>query len=104
MNHCSDNGGRLPEVRTQEDYDKALRLRDEIGSDIWLGANDMHTEGRWVWSSLNTADADLVNMTQFWEPGKPSSFTSRNCVIVTGVGFVDLPCNWSRGIICENLP
>ena len=104
VNYCSDNGGRLPEVRTQEDYDRAMRLRDEFGSDFWLGANDMDTEGRWVWSSLNTADADLVDMDRFWVPGKPSSYTSRNCMMVGGGGFYDLRCDWNRGIICEKLP
>ena len=91
-------------MRTQEDYDRALRLWDEFRSDFWLGANDMDTDGRWVWSSFNTADADLVEMGRFWVPGQPSSYTSYNCMMVGGDGFYNLYCDWNRGIICEKLP
>lgn len=57
------------EVRTDEDYHEALRLRAEAGTWIFLGASDHQVEGTWVWATDNST----VNMNSYWNLGSPDS-------------------------------
>ena len=49
--HCNSLNGRLMEVRTQEEFERAMRFRRENGNNIWLGGSDREVEGEWRWES-----------------------------------------------------
>ena len=90
----------MPEVRTQEDYDKAILLLEEVNRDFWLGGSDLATDGDWLWNSLN----DPVNMTQFWINGQPVNDANRNCIKIRSDGFYNGNCEFPNSVVCENIP
>lgn len=61
-------GGHLVTVRDQAENDFLQALaRDVLGGEIWLGYNDVDSEGNWVWSSgLRTTFTN-------WNSGEPNN-------------------------------
>ena len=59
--------GRLMEVRTQEEFDRAVNYSKELRSDFWLGGSDREVEGEWRWES----NAERIDMNKFWGSGQP---------------------------------
>ena len=88
------------EVRSQEEFDRALQFSNETGR-FWLGGSDIHLEGVWIWDS----NGDEIIRDMFWEYGQPSSInnggSSENCLEMTLFGFNDLSCNVLRPFACE---
>ena len=91
-------GRRLMEVRTQEDYERALQLFQELGNyPFWLGGNDIEEEGVWVWDSND----EVIDMNRFWYSGEPSD-NSEDCIMMWApIGFCDYTCSESLPYICE---
>ena len=97
--HCVDNDAHLMEVRTQEEYDRALGIWDEVGN-FWLGGNDIEEEGVWVWNS----NGEVIDMSRFWLAGRPyAGETGRNCLMMASdTGFEDYNCAASSySYVCE---
>ena len=97
-NHCVAMGARLFEIRSDEKYDDALQLYQEIGGFYWVGANDIQEENNWVWNS----DQEDVNLNVFWRNGRPSfDRDSSNCAAMFSVGMFDLSCTTRFRSICD---
>ena len=99
--YCIDLGGRLMEVRTQEDFDRAIRVEEET-SLFWLGGSDVLEEGVWVWDSNN----QQINLDVFWyHATEPNGDTEQNCLIFAlsaqYVGLASDDCELRRRFICE---
>ena len=64
-------------MRSQEEFDRAVQISDEIG-EFWLGGSDIQQEGVWVWNSNN----EQINMNQFWyRASEPDGGTDQNCLM-----------------------
>lgn len=73
-----------------------------FGGNHWIGINDrggITQEGRWRWSSGQSADF------RNWASGEPNDgglFGSEDCVVMIGDGkWNDLGCGESRTALCE---
>ena len=91
-------------IDSQEEYDFALQLRDEINDanfngDFWLGGTDRVTEGEWVWNW----NGEPMNMEVFWKSNQPSSVVpeEKDCIYMTRHGFYDDSCGDYRTFVCE---
>ena len=65
---------------------------------IWIGLNDVTTDGSWEWTDSTSYDYDL------WNTGEPNGGTSENCVhfTTTGGAWNDLSCtNRESYFVCE---
>ena len=93
------------EVRTQEEYDRALGHWDKVGN-FWLGGNDIEEEGVWIWIS----NGERMNMDRYWatsseNPDHDNSNHdqgSEHCLEMWGIGFNDVICSEAKVFICEN--
>ena len=86
------------EVRTQEEFDRALRFEREIGNEFWLGGSDRGVEGDWRWESND----ELIDMNKFWTRGQPDSWNGdQDCLFIWVSGFGDLYCFYPRPFVCE---
>ena len=61
--YCNKLGGHLASVHSLEENDFISGLAD---GEYWIGANDMKTEGQWVWS-----DGSALGYTN-WFAGEPN--------------------------------
>ena len=86
------------EVRTQKEFERALRFRVEIGY-FWLGGSDREVEGKWRWES----NAEQIDMNKFWESGHPNNYPGdQDCLLfVWGRGFIDHYCSDLNRFACE---
>ena len=82
------------EVRSQEDYNTALRLVGEIDYGFWLGGSEIEQEGVWAWDS----NGEQIE-NSFWSIGEPSC-EEEDCLEIHGGFFNDLPCGVIRPYVC----
>ncbi|HEV8247832.1 MAG TPA: lectin-like protein [Polyangiaceae bacterium] len=95
---------------------QALGLSD---NDLWIGSNDLETEGTWVWEAGGMQFFDentmtpLNNMYNHWLTGRPNNNgangTDEDCgVMHVGGGssgtWNDLSCDLGRSFVCEITP
>ena len=69
------------------------------GNDIlWIGANDLATQNRWVWSSNGYRIYPYVN----WKGGMPTEGAGR-CVGIDAVTFewINTSCEKKAAFFCE---
>jgi hypothetical protein len=85
-------------VTVNDAQEEAFLRRFDRGNSWWLGANDIQTEGRWVWR-------DGTSSYSNWYPGQPDDSNGEDC----GAGnwtanhqWNDLPCNAGLYVICES--
>ena len=92
--NCLSMGRMLLEPRTQEKFDIALNIMTDLGTHIWLGANDLEEEGKWVWES----DGAPVRADAGWSPGEPNDYKGgEDCMAMDVIGGLnDLPCGGDR--------
>ncbi len=77
--YCTDLGARLATVRTQAQQDLIrMALGTAVDQWVWLGGNDLGTEGVWEWGYET---GDLVVFSS-WEPGQPNGGEDWNCIIL----------------------
>ena len=98
---CIDMGARLMELRTQDEFDRALQFRLDLGT-LWLGGTDSGTENNWRWISNN----DPINWSsQYWLNGGPyHNRYDLNCLAMqyaSDTGIYDWFCNVSHSVACE---
>ena len=88
------------EVRTQDEFDRARQVGQEIGR-FHLGGSDIQQEGVWIWES----NGDQINMDQFWSTNEPNGGTDQNCLLFKvppdSVGLASGICQNGRGFACE---
>ena len=96
--NCIENGGRLMEIRTQEEYETALQSRVVLnGYKFWIGGSDIEVKGNWVWDS----NQEGVILNEFWVSGSPLNTREKNCLAMSSSGMVDASCSVLRRSVCE---
>ena len=102
---CQNWGGTLAVhgVKTRENR-KTLIQNLSIDFYLWIGVNDIASEGNWVWVNGERASSSEL----MWYSGQPNEGRSANCVHVNGhpthsnVGLAyDTQCTRSRQGLCE---
>jgi hypothetical protein len=72
-----------------------------LGRDVWIGANDMVSEGSWVWETGQDFSQTFVN----WAPGEPNSDGNEDCCLLYGDSrsgwWNDEQCSTRRAYVCE---
>ena len=92
---CINSGGRLMEVRTQEEYNIALEFFDILGPFL-LASTDEHSQTVWLWDS----NGDPVDPA-FWGDERPRVSTYYNCMGMWLSGFADSHCHNYKPYVCE---
>ena len=99
---CQEMNGRLPEVRTEEEFSDAARIPSDVGYWVWLGGSDERVEGDWRWDG----DNDRIDMSQFWLRNEPGGGRYENCLLMgwdggDSFGFRDYPCSDTCPFVCD---
>ncbi|KAG5842380.1 tetranectin-like [Anguilla rostrata] len=99
---CISKGGILSTPTSSEENDQLNDyVQKSIGRDtkIWLGINDMMTEGRW--HDLTGSDVTYTN----WETNqKPGSNPSQNCAVLSSASkgkWSDESCRADKAFVCQ---
>ena len=96
--HCIGLGGHLLEVRTQEDFDRAMEVRGQAGTIIWLGGYFDTVIANWVWAS----NLEEIDPTAFWLNSNPGHFSNLDCVaLYPGYYYQYTSCTFNRPFACE---
>ena len=66
------------------------------GSPPWLGINDIHTEGNWVWSDGSPANFEN------WQTGEPNNNGDQDCGQMYSGRWDDDKCQVLKSFICKN--
>lgn len=111
---CISRGGDLAVIDTWEEQAKVFEHIPRVSwtstfweyGGVWIGLNDMETEGTWVWVNNKTLQTD-----GFWHPGDPNNYgvSGENCVIISSANvhgnarfsWFDANCNVEREWLCE---
>ncbi|XP_037642855.1 macrophage mannose receptor 1b isoform X1 [Sebastes umbrosus] len=95
---CRKEGGDLVSIRNLEDQSFVISQLGFASTDeLWIGLNDIRTEGLFDWSEHST-----VSFTS-WEFGKPGvSANVDDCVLIRGQNgnWADRSCDEKHGFIC----
>ncbi|XP_068593729.1 macrophage mannose receptor 1b [Cebidichthys violaceus] len=95
---CRKEGGDLVNIRNVEDQSFVVSQLGYASTDeLWIGLNDITTEGLFDWSDHST-----VSFTS-WEFGKPTVSTDADdCVLIRGENgnWADRLCSEKLGFIC----
>ncbi|XP_063402270.1 type-2 ice-structuring protein-like [Mytilus trossulus] len=104
--YCNERGAKLAEPETMQEVNL---LKAEVNSrygvvdnGVWLGGDDMNTDGVWEWSSTNTpisttdSDWDTAN-------GNPGSEQCMLMYLAFGSLWRDTACNEEHAFICERV-
>ncbi|KAK7473453.1 hypothetical protein BaRGS_00035282 [Batillaria attramentaria] len=96
---CAAEGAVLSPAKSQNEF---FFVFQQLGSAsaMWLGANDIATEGTWLWE-----DGTAIDFNK-WKTGEPdnvhNSHTNADCLWVLTTGkWRDAPCNWKRAYVCK---
>uniref|UniRef100_A0A8C3ALJ6 Mannose receptor, C type 1b n=1 Tax=Cyclopterus lumpus TaxID=8103 RepID=A0A8C3ALJ6_CYCLU len=95
---CRKESGDLVSIRNVEDQSFVISQLGFASTDeLWIGLNDIQTEGLFDWSDHST-----VSFTS-WEFGKPTVSTDTDdCVLIRGENgnWADRSCSEKHGFIC----
>ena len=85
------------DIYSQEDYDRAERYRQDHMGRFWLGANDLQTQGSWVWESSQ----EEVSLNEFWWVNRPANDIDFRCVALRNFGMFDYECTRLFPSVCK---
>ncbi|KAK2887579.1 hypothetical protein QQF64_013219 [Cirrhinus molitorella] len=98
---CIAKGGILSTPLSSDENTQLYDyVRQSIGPDaeIWLGINDMQTEG--VWKDQTGSNIRYKN----WKLPQPNGGSAKNCAILSGASggkWLDDSCREERASVCE---
>lgn len=103
---CNNLGGALGTPASSDENERlADYIRQSIGPDeqVWLGVNDMTTEGSWVDQS------GLAIAYKNWDasgraPRQPDGGASQNCAVLSGASggkWLDENCREEKPSVCQ---
>ncbi|XP_060943427.1 lactose-binding lectin l-2-like [Limanda limanda] len=75
--YCLSQGANLVSIHSldEQNFVKVLiKSFDIVAGRTWIGLNDLHKEGKWMWS-----DGSALDFT-FWSPGQPDNRGNEDCV------------------------
>ena len=91
--YCNALGARLMEIHSEEDLERAMRFRQEMGGNFVVGGRKI--DGVWIWES----NGDEIN--EFWQHGRPLGWDDTNCAVVTLNAIYDWRCTVLYRAVCE---
>ena len=104
--YCQNWGGDLAVhgMKTLENRKKLIQNLSINQDFIWVGANDVASEGTWIWvNGERGSSSELI-----WDGGQPQNLRSENYLLVianpslSNFGLAhDGPNNWPRHGLCE---
>ena len=97
--HCIGLGGRLLEIRTQEELGRAIQLQldFEIGFVfMWIGGEYDSTREEWIWSS----NSDAINLTIF-SSIEGLDLNGDGCVEFYQGSLSSYNCNFPNYVACD---
>ncbi|XP_034038866.1 macrophage mannose receptor 1-like [Thalassophryne amazonica] len=98
---CRKEGGDLVSIRNVEDQSFVIsQLGYGPTDELWIGLNDIKTEGLFEWSDHST-----VSFTS-WMYGEPTvSMDTEDCVVIKGQNgnWADRACDEKLGFICMKM-
>ncbi|CAL1526006.1 unnamed protein product [Lymnaea stagnalis] len=102
--HCKDIGA---ELYTMKSFEKKSILHNEviaINESVWIGLDDLKTEGRFEWADDGTPlDADMK--IKMFTKGEPNNYDDEDCVSYTpSAGLDDRSCSFKKPYVCELKP
>ncbi|XP_052065633.1 perlucin-like protein [Mytilus californianus] len=96
---CYSIGGFLATVSNEKEMRFIKSMTRVSSNNVWLGATDMFTEGRWVW--IENLEPMSYNI---WYPGEPGEGKRANCLVwyhYKGFYWHDTECYSKRMFICQ---
>ena len=100
--YCNELGGHLASVHSSEENDFIFGLVDK--QKVWIGANDLNTEGVWVWSDGSAFDY------RKWRSGEPNNMgkEGENCGHLKhhddhSKDWNDIQCSHTLNFVCTLL-
>ena len=94
---CNSQNQKLLELRTQEDFQMAKKVRSEIRS-FFVGGTDRNSEGVWKWES--DGNGDIPN--EFWQDGQVRATEDKDCMVFARRGLIDYSCTKVETFACED--
>ena len=64
---------------------------------IWIGGNDLATNGKWVWTSKGRRIAPFVQ----WKSGQPNGSGHCLAIEVASKKWINTDCEQEKEFICE---
>lgn len=94
---CLDHGGHLVIIDSEEEQKFILGLKKTV----WIGLNDIETEGTWEW-----VNGQILNNSKYWMKGEPNDLDNEDCAEIIHDGSVsdswnDSSCDREKNFICE---
>ncbi|XP_048239314.1 perlucin-like [Haliotis rufescens] len=100
---CLFFGSHLADItsKNEDDLIRSHLLRHGKGTDFYIGATDLRSEGIWTWEHPLRKVEGYTN----WQPGEPSNSAGKeHCMAMDlGIGYRwnDRPCKQELPFICE---
>ena len=106
---CKKEGGHLASIHSKEENDfvtKIVSVNDKHNPWYWIGANDLLSDGLFVWS-----DESALNYSN-WKVGEPNNGVAgayqENCVQIVTMDrrghngkWVDIQCKRLHHFVCK---
>ena len=107
---CTSTGMHLAWVTSEEEQralSSFIQLSD-VGMAVWLGGNDMSTEGVWTWVGDGGSfppSPDPTHTYSAWKAGEPNDAgIGEHCLSASATSWNDAPCSRPRPFICMEPP
>eukprot|EP00965_Chrysotila_dentata_P162551 5367452-Pleurochrysis_carterae.AAC.3 len=96
---CAGDGNTLAVINSAAENNQLLEISQDII--VWIGLNDIETEGTFVWESTGETPA-----VTFWGPGEPNNSGGEDCATFQGGTGIwnDLQCGARRAYACSPPP
>lgn len=93
---CADIGSILVPIHSASENDFISSLLPDAETTAWIGANDMGTEGNWVW-------VDRKNWGEYenWSGNNPNGDVRENCALIQSGRWNDVSCGLRRYYVCK---
>ena len=94
--HCESLGSLLASIHSREENDFVRTL---ISRETWLGANDIVSDGSWVWE-----DGEEWGGFTSWPVGEPNGEEHEQCLWMRydDIGnWNDASCNAAKPYVCK---
>ena len=108
--YCSNTyGTTLVKIgsQRQQDYVYSLVYGNTGSSSVWIGLNDVTTEGSWAWdedgSIVYTGGADVSGVYNNWNTNEPNNLGDEDCteMFVSSGLWNDLDCSTTYAFVCR---
>merc|ERR1719334_3144393 len=108
---ASTYGTTLATIKTDIDANTVLAMKQNIGSvRVWVGLNDIGTEGDWEWVSGYECEGDCTALS-WWNTNEPNDSSGEDCAHLRAsassidVMLNDIPCTYTVDyFLCDAPP